>query len=96
MTYAPASTVTTTVRLVYLARLREAFASAGESLVLTSEDSPSVRSVVDALRSRGGAWAAELADGRAVRYAVNHRVAHPGSALKDGDEVAVFPPVTGG
>lgn len=96
MPCAPAAIVTTTVRLVYLARLREAFASAGESLVLTSEGSPCVRDVVAALRSRGGAWDRELAGGRAVRYAVNHRVAHPGSALKDGDEVAVFPPVTGG
>ncbi|MGC1818113.1 MAG: MoaD/ThiS family protein [Casimicrobiaceae bacterium] len=96
MTNSPASLVTTTVRLVYLARLREAFGSTGETLVLTADDSPSVRSVVAALRSRGGAWAAELADGRAVRYAINHCVAHPGSPVKDGDEVAVFPPVTGG
>jgi molybdopterin converting factor small subunit len=31
-----------------------------------------------------------------VRFAVNHRLAHRGTPVHDGDEVAVFPPVTGG
>ena len=96
MTNAPASIVATTVRLVYLARLREAFGATGETLALAADDSPTVGGVVAMLRARGGAWAAELAPGRAVRFAVNHRVAHPDTPVQDGDEVAVFPPVTGG
>jgi sulfur-carrier protein len=96
MTNVPASVVATTVRLVYLARLREAFGSAGETLSLAPDTGPTVGSVIAALRDRGGAWAAELAPGRAVRFAVNHRVAHPGTPVHDGDELAVFPPVTGG
>jgi sulfur-carrier protein len=96
MTNVPASVVATTVRLVYLARLREAFGSAGETLLLAPDTGPTVGSVIAALRARGGAWAAELAAGRAVRFAVNHRVAHPGTPVHDGDELAVFPPVTGG
>jgi molybdopterin synthase sulfur carrier subunit len=83
------------LRLVYLARLREAFASAGESLTLAHE-SPTVGDVVAALRTRGGAWADELAPGRAVRYAVNHRLVRADHAVADSDEVAIFPPVTGG
>lgn len=96
MTNAPASLVATTVRLVYLARLREAFGTTGETLVLAAADPPTVGGVVAALRGRGGSWAVELAQGRAVRFAVNHRVAHPDTVVEDGDEVAVFPPVTGG
>ena len=96
MTNVSASVVATTVRLVYLARLREAFGSTGETLPLAVDAGPTVGSVIAALRTRGGAWAAELAPGRAVRFAVNHRVAHPGTPVKDGDELAVFPPVTGG
>jgi molybdopterin synthase sulfur carrier subunit len=85
------------LRLVYLARLREAFASGGETLEVNASERPmTVADVVDALRVRGGAFAAELAPGRAVRFAVNHRVARADAAVSDGDEVAIFPPVTGG
>ena len=84
------------VRLVYLARLREAFASTGETLEMPAGEVPTVESIVALLRRRGGAWTLELAPGRGFRFAVNHRVAHAGQAVADGDEVAIFPPVTGG
>jgi molybdopterin synthase sulfur carrier subunit len=84
------------VRLVYLARLREALGGANETLALPAGAPATVTAVLDALRSRGGAFAAELAPGRAVRIAINHEMAKPGDALRDGDEVALFPPVTGG
>jgi sulfur-carrier protein len=84
------------LKLVYLARLREAFGASGETLTLATQDAPTVAAVVDALRARGGAWSAELAPGRAVRFAVNQRVASRERTIRDGDEVAIFPPVTGG
>jgi molybdopterin synthase sulfur carrier subunit len=84
------------VRLVYLARLREALGSAGEPLALPPAAPATVASVLEALRARGGAYADELAPGRAVRVAVNHAMARPGDAVRDGDEVALLPPVTGG
>jgi molybdopterin synthase sulfur carrier subunit len=85
-----------TVRLVYLARLRDAFGSAGETLALPAHEAPTVAHVIDSLRARGGAFAAELAPGRAVRFAVNHRLATPAQSIDSGDEVAILPPVTGG
>lgn len=85
-----------TVRLVYLARLRERFDRPGESFVLPAASPPTVAALLDALRGRGGAFAAELDGRRAVRVAVNHEVATLKSALREGDEVALFPPVTGG
>lgn len=48
------------------------------------------------LAARGGAWAHELAAGRAFRAAVNQDIAGADTPVKDGDEVAFFPPVTGG
>lgn len=84
------------VRLVYLARLREALGRADESLQLPANLPATVAGVIEALRARGGAFAHELAPGRAVRVAVNHATAKPGDAVRDGDEVALFPPVTGG
>jgi len=84
------------VHLVYLARLREAFSSSGERLDLGAQDAPTLATVVATLRARGGAFERELAPGRAVRFAVNHRLARPDHPVADGDEVAIFPPVTGG
>ena len=83
------------ISLVYLARLREAFGAASERI----EVPPEVNTV-GALRAwlarRGGAWAVELAPSRAVRIAVNHELASSDTPIQPGDEVAIFPPVTGG
>jgi sulfur-carrier protein len=48
------------------------------------------------LRRRGGAWASELGEGRSVRAAVNQDMADAATPIAHGDEVAFFPPVTGG
>jgi molybdopterin synthase sulfur carrier subunit len=90
----PATSIAT-VNLVYLARLREAFGRPGEPFELSS-GATTVGALLDALRARGGAFATELAPGRAVRIAVNHAMASDDTAIAVGDEVAVFPPVTGG
>lgn len=84
-----------TLTLVYLARLRDAFGTASERIALPQgvETASQLR---DWLARRGGVWAAELAAGRAVRIAVNHDVAQPSTPVRPGDEVALFPPVTGG
>ena len=84
-----------TVSLVYLARLREAFGRATERVEVPAEVA-SVAALRSWLASRGGVWATELAPGRAVRIAVNHALAHPETPVRAGDEVALFPPVTGG
>lgn len=84
------------VRMVYIARLREAFGSAGETIDLGNASDATVARLLAALRARGGAWEVELGGSRAIRVAVNHAVAKPDDAVRDGDEVALFPPVTGG
>jgi len=86
---------TVTVNVVYLARLREAFGSAGERLPLQLA-TPTANDVLAALASRGGAFATELAAGRAVRVAVNHALVSRDARVRQGDEVALLPPVTGG
>jgi molybdopterin synthase sulfur carrier subunit len=82
------------LNVLYLARLREAFARRQETMELASGST--VADLVASLRARGGPWASELAEGRAVRVAINHEMSPPTTALRDGDEVALFPPVTGG
>ena len=83
------------ITLVYLARLRETLGTPTEILELPG-DVGTVAALLAWLRARGGAWAAELAPGRAVRVAVNFDVAKSDTPIKPGDEIALFPPVTGG
>jgi molybdopterin synthase sulfur carrier subunit len=83
------------ITLVYLARLREALGAAVEKVELPG-DVGTVAALLAWLRTRGGAWAAELAPGRAVRVAVNYDMARADTPVRAGDEVAFFPPVTGG
>lgn len=83
------------VQLVYLARLRETFGTSGEAFELP-ENVHTVAALTRELATRGGAWAVELAPGRAFRVAVNHAVVQPDAPVAPGDEVALFPPVTGG
>ena len=83
------------VTLLYFARLREALGTAREELALP-ESVIDVASLRETLVSRGGAWAEELATTRRVRTAVNQDMASADTPVNDGDEIAFFPPVTGG
>ena len=84
-----------TIQLIFLARLRERFGVSREAYVLTA-GIDTVDALLAALRRRGGAFAEELAVGRAFRVAVNQEVVALDHPVKAGDEVAIFPPVTGG
>jgi molybdopterin synthase sulfur carrier subunit len=46
--------------------------------------------------ARGPVWAEVLAEGRALRMAVDHQIVPADTSIHDGCEVAFFPPVTGG
>ena len=52
--------------------------------------------LIDWLRGRGSGYAEALADLKVVRVAVNLEYVGRDHQLRDGDEVAIFPPVTGG
>lgn len=81
-------------RVLFFAGLRESLGMSGEDVSLPSH----VVTVADLrayLMARGGAWDA-LAQGKNLRVAVNQQLADAQAAIRDGDEVAFFPPVTGG
>lgn len=83
------------IQLRYFARLRETLGSTQERIVLP-EGVADVAGLVSWLRARGGAWESSLVPGTGLRVAVNQDMAHPATAIADGDEIAFFPPVTGG
>jgi sulfur-carrier protein len=83
------------ITVIYFARLREALGIGSEQLALPA-DVRNLAGLRDLLTARGGAWATELAGARPVRAAVNQDMAHDDTLIVDGDEIAFFPPVTGG
>jgi len=83
------------VKVLYFARLREDLGCAEETIALPA-GVDTVAGLRAHLMARGSAWRQGLAPGRALQVAVNQDMAQPGTPVKLGDEVAFFPPVTGG
>jgi sulfur-carrier protein len=77
----------------YFASVREAMGCSSESL---ATDATTLAALRDELVARGGSGAKALAPGRAVRMALDQVMAEDTALLRDGCEVAFFPPVTGG
>ena len=83
------------VDILYFASLREVLGREKEAAELPE----TVRTVGELrlwLAGRGDARATALAPERAVRAARNHTMVQAAEPLQAGDEVAFFPPVTGG
>ena len=80
------------VRILYFAGLKEALGMAGETV-----DLPAGVTSVGALRDwLVGQGRAALGTAKNLRCAVNQDMAGLDAAVRDGDEIAFFPPVTGG
>lgn len=81
------------IRILYFARLREALGTMEERL-----DWPggSVAELMAQLARRDAAWQREFGPGHNTRAAVNQTLVALDARVRDGDEVAFFPPVTGG
>jgi molybdopterin synthase sulfur carrier subunit len=83
------------VRVLYFASVREKLGKDLEEIELPAGVS-TVAGLRSHLRARGGAWAEALSDAKLLRMAVNQDMVQPSAAVKAGDEIAFFPPVTGG
>ena len=81
------------VAVKYFASIREAIGRPGEPVETAAADLAALR---DELIARGGAHAQALARGKPVRMALDQVMSAESAALRDGCEVAFFPPVTGG
>ena len=84
-----------TVSLLYFAWLRERVGMSAERVELP-EHVADVGSLIAWLKSRGANYESAFATPRVVRCAVNQDFAGAEAPVRPGDEVAFFPPVTGG
>ena len=74
------------VKVLYFASLKER--------LLKGEDT--VEDLINYLSENDAALKAAFEEMPRLRFAVNQEMAKESTPLKDGDEVAFFPPVTGG
>jgi molybdopterin synthase sulfur carrier subunit len=83
------------VKILYFAWIRSKTGIAAEE-VSPPASVTDVASLVAWLKTRGGGFAEALSDPRIVRVAVNQEYAKFNHPVAAGDEIALFPPVTGG
>lgn len=83
------------MKLLYFAWVREKIGLSQEDITPPS-DVQDVAGLVDWLRTRGDGYAEALADMSLVRVAVNQDHADMDTKVSPDDEIAIFPPVTGG
>jgi len=78
------------------------FASLSEYLDLKSEELPysdefnTAKDIINQLVDRGDTWKHAFSGENKILVAVNQEICEHDVAVRDGDEVAFFPPVTGG
>lgn len=81
------------ITIVYFGPLKQLQPSGTETLAWgggTTDD------LLHALRQRGPGWAEALQPGRIFKLALNQQLLHTAAPIRDGDEIAILPPVTGG
>ena len=83
------------ITLRYFAWIRTRIGMSTEAVDLP-ETVGDVAGLIEWLRGRGSPYAAALQPDSAVRVAVNHSHVDRRHPVRPGDEVALFPPVTGG
>lgn len=84
------------IKLLFFAGLRERLGVEEEVLAVLPEGVSTVGALREWLCARGDQWEDALKAGMAIRAAVNQDLARASTQVSEGDEVAFFPPVTGG
>ena len=83
------------IKIFYFARLKETLKFSTEDLDLPDE-TLTILKLKALLAQRSDTWQEMLMGKLKVRGAINHELEDDLATIHDGDEVAFFPPVTGG
>lgn len=83
------------IKVLYFARIKESVNYSAEDLELPV-GVESVAALKNYLAKRGDTWSDLFSGKQMVRAAINHELVDNLAVFKEGDEVAFFPPVTGG
>ncbi len=81
------------IKILFFAQLKETLDCC--ELELDGDGIAEVKDIIELLSQRGVVWAKAL-NAEKLMMAVNQDLAKANTQVNDGDEVAFFPPVTGG
>ncbi|MBU0498812.1 MAG: molybdopterin converting factor subunit 1 [Gammaproteobacteria bacterium] len=82
------------IRVLYFASLKDRVGTGSEEMEVA--EGASIATVMEELKGRGGVWADAFGGKTRVLAAINQEMSRPEETVRNGDEVAFFPPVTGG
>jgi molybdopterin synthase sulfur carrier subunit len=83
------------VNILYFAKLREAIGVEAETLEIN--ENSKVLDLLNFLKNRDEKWSEYFNDKKnLLRVAINQKIVDVNHFISDGDEIAIFPPVTGG
>jgi molybdopterin converting factor subunit 1 len=83
------------MKILYFAWLRQKTGIDSEEVEIPSHIT-NVAGLIEWLKERNDNFAEALSDFESIRVAVNQEFAEPDASVAQGDEVAIFPPMTGG
>lgn len=84
-----------TITVLYFASFRETLKTDKESIELDDNVSK-ISDLKQHLANRQGEWKSIFAEDSSILISINQNMAKNHSDISDGDEIAFFPPVTGG
>ena len=82
------------LQIVYFARVREAVGIDGEQVEV--EACNTITALIDRLAAQSELYAAAFSDRTQLRFALDQKMVRADTLLDDAEELAIFPPVTGG
>ena len=83
------------IKILYFSSLREDF-GLSEEYVSYSENISTLSNLKNYLKNRGNIWMEKLAEDQPFRVAINQELIEGNVNINENDEIAFFPPVTGG
>lgn len=83
------------IQVLYFSSLKEQLGKESEAIDLP-EPISDIQGLREWICARGEPWAEKFNSNQKLMAAVNQEMAKPDTSVADGDEIAFFPPVTGG
>lgn len=86
------------IKVLYFARLRERLNCESEEIhpQALQVESMTITNLIEYLAQRGEPWSEVFNNKQRILVAINQEISKSGATIKDNDEVAFMPPVTGG